>query len=101
MASLWVVIALVAVIAFYAWRGYHGTSDKLCVVCGTVGRPKSVTRGSMGIEIILWLMFIVPGVIYSIWRLTTRREACPACGSDQIIPVQSPRAQEILRSRSA
>ena len=100
MALLLTIAFFAVVLTFYAWRGHHGTSDRLCVVCGTVGRPTTVTRGSIGVEIIMWLMFIVPGVIYSIWRLTTRREACRACGSDQLIPVQSPRAQEILRSRN-
>ena len=42
---------------------------------------KTVTRGSIWIEIILWLCLIVPGLIYSIWRLTTRRQVCSACGA--------------------
>lgn len=67
-----------------------------CQNCGTVGKPKKVTRGSIFIEIILWLCFLVPGVIYSIWRLTTRAEACPQCGASNMIPTDSPKARAAL-----
>jgi hypothetical protein len=69
-----------------------GGAPLYCVTCGTTGRPKSVTRGSLLIEVFLWLCFIVPGFLYSLWRLTTRHKACGTCGSEQIIPPSSPRA---------
>jgi hypothetical protein len=62
------------------------------MTCGTDAQPKTVTRGTIFIEIILWICFIVPGLIYSIWRLTTRGDACPACGSVAIVPFDSPAA---------
>lgn len=62
----------------------------VCRDCGTVGEPTRVTRGSIWIEVILWLCFLVPGIIYSIWRLTTRHDACAACGSKSIVPVDTP-----------
>jgi len=68
----------------------------LCLNCGTQGKPKLKTKGSIFIEIILWLCLIVPGLIYSIWRHTTRYKACPSCGAPNMIPLDSPRAQEIL-----
>jgi len=37
----------------------------------------TVTKGHFALEFVLWLCFLVPGIIYSIWRLTTRRETCP------------------------
>lgn len=63
-----------------------------CMRCGTEGPPKTRTNGSILIEIVLWLMFLVPGIIYSIWRLTTRRRVCAACGSEQLVPIGSPGA---------
>lgn len=68
----------------------------LCSNCGTQGKPKLKTKGSIFIEIILWLCLIVPGLIYSIWRHTTRYKACPSCGAPNMIPLDSPRAQEVL-----
>lgn len=69
--------------------------EMVCKDCGTVDRPARVTKGSIWIEIILWLCFLVPGVIYSIWRLTTRHDSCGACGSKSIVPLDSPIGRKI------
>jgi len=71
--------------------------NRYCVICGFVGAPKTVTRGSLFVEIILWLFFLVPGMIYSTWRLSSRFPACRHCGSRDIIPVDSPRAKALNR----
>lgn len=68
---------------------------KACKDCGTVAEPKTATRGTMALEIILWLCFLVPGLIYSVWRLSTRYDACPSCGSANLVPVQSPQGQQL------
>lgn len=62
----------------------------ICSACGTTGKPKSETPGSILIEIILWLCFIVPGLIYSIWRHTKRHDVCRSCGAAQLLPAESP-----------
>ena len=67
-----------------------------CQHCGAVAAPKKVTKGSFLIEIFLWLMLIVPGLIYSLWRLTTKEKVCPRCGAPNMIPIDSPRAREAL-----
>jgi len=67
-----------------------------CPNCGTVGRPNTVTRGSFLMEVFLWLLLIVPGFVYSLWRLTTRAKVCPKCGAPYMIPVDSPKAVEAL-----
>lgn len=68
-----------------------------CPACGsTFKHAKMVTRGNLLIEIILWLFFLLPGLIYSIWRMTTRYKVCPTCGSATIIPANSPVAQRAL-----
>jgi hypothetical protein len=69
----------------------------LCTSCGTVGETRSITKGSIFIEIILWLCFLVPGIIYSIWRLTTRHQGCRACDASTVIPLSSPVAQKFIR----
>ena len=45
----------------------------ICTKCGHVGKPKKKVKGSIFIEIILWLMLIVPGLIYSIWKETLQK----------------------------
>lgn len=71
-------------------------SKHYCPQCGHTGTPKTHTRGSILIELILWLCFLVPGLIYSIWRLTTRAEVCALCGQPGVIPANSPVARKAL-----
>lgn len=72
-----------------------------CRTCGTVGAPKQRVKGSFLLELLLWigllvlglistLWLLVPAIVYSIWRLTTKALVCSACGSEAIIPVDSP-----------
>ncbi len=80
-----------------------------CKNCGYVGKSCSKTKGSIFIEIILWLFFIpgiifwpllligILGVIYSIWRLTATYKICPKCKSSSIIPVDSPMASKFFK----
>lgn len=72
---------------------------KVCLSCEHVGPTKKYTRGSFWIEVVLWLCYIIPGVLYSLWRLSTRTEGCASCGSSYIVPVDSPRGQEIINKK--
>lgn len=67
-----------------------------CRACGTIERPTKKTKGSMGVEIVLWLCFLLPGLIYSVWRLTSKYEGCSSCGSPDVIPASSPHARESI-----
>lgn len=68
---------------------------RVCRDCETVAEPRRTTQGSIWIELILWLCFLVPGLIYSIWRLSTRYDACAACGSKNIVPLNSPAGRKL------
>lgn len=72
-------------------------SEIVCTRCGYVGEPKTITRGSLRIEFVLWLCLLLPGLIYSIWRQSSRYEGCPSCGETALIPRTSPMAQKFLR----
>lgn len=66
-------------------------SKLICKDCGTsCDRGRRVTRGHLAIEILAWLFFLIPGIMYSIWRHYTRHEVCPSCGSRQLIDMQTP-----------
>lgn len=71
----------------------------ICSNCGYVGYPKRVTKGSMGIEIVLWLFFIIPGVIYSLWRGSSKFKACPSCGAQNMIPLDTPNGRKLLQDQ--
>ena len=76
-------------------------STQICTVCNNIGKPKKFTPGSIFIEIFLWLFFILPGLLYSIWRLSGRYEACGVCGAPGMIPANSPRGRQLMRSADA
>lgn len=67
-----------------------------CTVCGSVGKVIRSTKGSFLIEIVLWFFFIIPGLIYSIWRLTSKKWVCSSCGSESVVPTTSPVGKKIL-----
>jgi hypothetical protein len=70
--------------------------DMICRNCGHLGPSSSVTKGSTAIELVLWLCFILPGLIYSLWRLSSRHSACPKCGNTGMIPLDSPRGKQLV-----
>ena len=69
---------------------------RICASCGSRTGTRLATRGSLWIEIVLWLFFLVPGLIYSIWRHASRQEVCRVCGSAELVPVDSPRGRELV-----
>jgi hypothetical protein len=68
----------------------------VCQRCGTVGEPISETPGSIWIEVVLYLFFIIPGLIYSIWRINKRHPVCPSCGNGGLIPADSPMGRTFI-----
>ena len=64
-----------------------------CKECGAITAPATITPGSILIELVLWLCFIIPGLIYSLWRHNKRHDACAKCGSSHLIPPDSPLAK--------
>lgn len=78
---------------------YYGKGRFICEDCGCIGEPRWFTPGSILVELALWLCFLLPGIIYSVWRMASRRQACP-CGG-KMIALQSPRGKSLLRDYHA
>ncbi|MDE1998741.1 MAG: hypothetical protein KGI52_07425 [Burkholderiales bacterium] len=103
--GLLVIVPTMALMLYAFWRlvrrafSRRGAKRMLCVRCGEVARPKIVTPGSMAVELLLWCLMIVPGVIYGLVRGSRRREVCPSCGSGELIPENSPRAKLLAQGR--
>lgn len=70
-------------------------SNEICPNCGYVGHAKRITKGSTLMELFLWLCFLLPGLIYSIWRLSSKHDACPKCGAQHMVPLDSPRGKKL------
>jgi hypothetical protein len=73
----------------------------ICRACGHAGPAKKITKGSIFIEIIAWLMFLLPGVIYSLWRHGSRYQGCASCGSKDIVPADSPIGKQLQKTLAA
>ena len=65
----------------------------ICSNCGNPGFPKTIYNGAFWIEIILWCCFILPGIIYSCYRLATKYKGCPSCKAPNMILINSPKGQ--------
>lgn len=72
--------------------------ELFCKSCGKIAKPRKLTKGSFLIELILWLCFLIPGIIYSIWRLTSRTFVCPYCESEDLIGKGSPVAKHMMEN---
>jgi len=95
MESLFSFIVIAVIVAIIAVQ-FLPTKPMLCKQCGETGKPVVRARGSMGMELLCWALLIIPGIIYSVWRMTTKRKVCRHCGSEQIIPMTSPVAKQML-----
>ena len=74
------------------------SKDFICNNCGYIVEPIKRAKGSIGIEIFLWFLFLIPGIIYSCWRLGNKEIICPVCKSTNLIPIDSPKGQELIKS---
>lgn len=73
----------------------------VCRDCGHIGPPVTFTPGSFAIEIVLWLFMILPGLIYTLWRVTSRHVGCSSCTSKNLVPLHSPGGRKIAEEMKA
>lgn len=68
----------------------------VCTRCLTTAPPKTYTPGSIIIELFAWLLLLLPGLVYSLWRISARYTGCSACGARETVPLGSPAAQRLV-----
>lgn len=66
-----------------------------CKNCGSVTYPRRRYKGSLLIEVVLWLCFVIPGLLYTLWRYGSSEMVCAKCGSSQLVPLDSPEGFKI------
>ena len=69
---------------------------RICTHCGTANRGQRALSGSGWIELVLWLFWLLPGLIYSIWRRTGTK-TCHACGRRDLVGLQTPAGRKLVR----
>ena len=75
----------------------YSRRDIVCAQCGYIGKPKVFTPGYFSIEILLWICFLLSGLIYTVWRGSARYKGCPKCGSKEIVPLNTPRGMKLFK----
>ena len=93
--GLAILFGVPALVAWLIMRRRDGPV-MVCLQCGHNGKTVQKTPGSTGVELLCWLLFIVPGVIYGLWRMSARRQVCAMCGHDKLVPPQSPAGRKLL-----
>jgi len=90
------LMPLFGIAAAQAFRRWFAPGPRYCPQCGHVGAARKQMRGSLAVELLLYFFFIVPGLVYSLWRASTKAPTCELCGQPGVIPADSPRARAVL-----
>ncbi len=78
-------------------RGIDLSRKYICMECGCQRDPIDAKRGLLAIEICMWLLYILPGVIYSIWRRVRKQQICSNCRNPSIELTSSSRVMKMMR----
>lgn len=68
----------------------------VCTECQTVGRKVRITNGYWIVKVILFCFGIIPGIAYASWQESTKKDVCPGCKKDSMIPADTPRGKKLL-----
>jgi len=69
----------------------------VCKDCHFCGYPQIALKGKLVFEILLWCCYLVPGLLYTIWRRTNKVKVCEKCQGSNLIPANSPLGQQIIK----
>ncbi|MDR2192605.1 MAG: hypothetical protein LBO62_07000 [Endomicrobium sp.] len=84
----------------------------ICTKCGRQDEPVTKGGGSCLLEIVLWFIFLIIAatgfplfsilllipIAYTLSRFFIRKkDVCSACGSEDIIPLDTPMAKKLLK----
>jgi hypothetical protein len=75
-------------------------SGYVCLDCNSyTSNPDIGMPGYTIVEIALYFCYVIPGVIYSIWRRTQHVRTCKMCHKDRLIEVMTPEARTLFKSK--
>lgn len=96
---IFAVLALLVGIVYMYYKQSRAEAELkwFCPACESFAQGvKKSKRGSGWVELALWLCFIAPGFIYSVWRSASKDRACPHCNTRPMIPADSPKAKRAM-----
>lgn len=73
-------------------------NQSICTQCRSVALPRGRGRGSVVVAIALWFLFILPGLIYTLWMMDSGGDKlCPRCGAkNSMIPLSTPEGTRLV-----
>lgn len=71
---------------------------KYCPNCGSITDGK--IPGSLWITLFLLLLWVLPGIVYEIWRTQKSQLRCAKCNLSGLIPIDSVVAKKALKDNS-
>ena len=89
------IVLLASLLVFALYLIFRRPPVYFCASCCQMVAARKGVKGTVWIEIILWLCFLLPGIIYSIWRATGRPMICSMCKGTELLPPESPRARKL------
>lgn len=97
-------IIVLAIIGFLIYRILTSddspSEEMVCRQCESVGTPEKEMPGNLAFGCALFFFFVVPGILYSIWRLTNKTNVCQFCGSEDLVPKHSPAGERIIEEHN-
>lgn len=103
--EFWVLglCGLLFLVLVILWLCHEAPDEPLmvCRACGTVAPAKVVRCGSETFTFILCLLFLLPGIIFYLWRKHTTQRVCSCCGNSGLIPLTSPLGWELGKKLDA
>jgi hypothetical protein len=72
----------------------------VCLDCNSyTSDPDIGMPGSIILEVALYFCYIVPGIIYSIWRRTQHVRICKMCQKNKLIEIMSPEGRVLFKRK--
>lgn len=97
-----IVVVLVVAVSIWIGSKRKPPAGMICRNCETYAYPiYGPMKGSAVITVILLFFFVLPGIIYAIWRRTGRRPVCAQCGDSSLVPWSSAVGQRIFALKQA
>jgi len=81
------------------FRSANGPKTHICPNCRSIVNPVRVTPGSTFLEVLLWLCFLLPGILYTAYCQANKRRVCPVCGAQNPVPLTTPAGQALAQPR--
>ncbi len=74
---------------------------EVCLTCHSVVVAKREPAGPAWVGWVLLPFYLLPGILYFVWRSRSRRPVCPRCDGTVLVPALSARGNEILAAAAA